>query len=93
VLARKSLYADGPSLKVFYEEDQSNIEEEFGAAFYFAHRVDLHDELKYLATREDGPGTPVKILTGTEVVGYVSIDPNVCIIFSEAGQRLMLLVS
>ena len=63
-------------MKVFYEEDQSQIKKEFGAAFYFAHRVDLHSELKLLATREEGPGKPAEILTGKEVVGYVSLNPT-----------------
>lgn len=42
-----------------------------GAALYYAHRVDLHNALKWLAVREDGPGTPVTIHLGSQVVGYV----------------------
>jgi salicylate hydroxylase len=56
---------------LFYEEDQRQIEKDYGAAFYLSHRVDLHNELKFLATREDAEGKTVKVLTGKEVVGYV----------------------
>lgn len=52
--------------------DGDDIEREFGARFWLAHRVDLHAELKLLATRDEGPGNPVRIETGCEVVGYVS---------------------
>lgn len=46
-----------------------------GAELYYAHRVDLHNALKWLATRSDGPGTPVVIHLKSDVVGYVSISP------------------
>lgn len=73
VTARRSLYADGKSLEVTHVEiwDDDKVEREFGAKFYLAHRVDLHAELKFLATREDGGGIPVIIETGCEVLEYV----------------------
>lgn len=43
-----------------------------GAELYYAHRVDLHSALKWLATRPDGPGTPVTIHLKSDIVGYVS---------------------
>lgn len=43
-----------------------------GTDLYLAHRVDLHNALKWMATRPDGPGEPVKIHLSTEVVDYVS---------------------
>lgn len=52
--------------------DEEDMVREFGVKFYMAHRVDLHAELKFLATREEGPGQPVRIETGCEVVDYVS---------------------
>lgn len=45
-----------------------------GTDLYYAHRVDLHNSLKWMATREDGPGTPVAIHQSSKVVGYVSQD-------------------
>lgn len=44
-----------------------------GAELYYAHRVDLHNALKWMATRQDGPGRPVTIHLGSAVVGYASI--------------------
>ena len=44
-----------------------------GAELYYAHRVDLHNALKWLATREDGPGTPAVIHLKQNVVAYVSL--------------------
>lgn len=37
------------------------------------HRVDLHNELRRLATRADGPGVPCKLETGRRVVKAVRI--------------------
>lgn len=47
-----------------------------GAELYYAHRVDLHNALKWLATRPEGPGTPATIYLRSEVVGYVSVLPS-----------------
>lgn len=44
-----------------------------GAELYYAHRVDLHNSLKWLATRSDGPGQPAVIHLKSDVVEYVSI--------------------
>lgn len=43
----------------------------FGYPLYYAHRVDLHESLKQLATDPEGPGTPVKIHLKSEVISYV----------------------
>lgn len=47
----------------------------FGAPLYYAHRVDLHESLKRLATDPDGPGVPVKMHLKSEVTYYVSNPP------------------
>lgn len=44
-----------------------------GAELYYSHRVDLHSALKWMATREDGPGRPVEIHLGSPVESYVSV--------------------
>ena len=44
-----------------------------GAELYYAHRVDLHNSLKWMATRPDGSGIPVTIHLKSDVVGYVSV--------------------
>lgn len=43
----------------------------YGATLYFAHRVDLHEALRALATGA-GPGEPVDLELETTVVVYVS---------------------
>jgi salicylate hydroxylase len=43
-----------------------------GAALWYAHRVDLHDALKRMATDPRGAGVPVVIHLNSYVVGYVS---------------------
>jgi salicylate hydroxylase len=44
----------------------------YGADLWFAHRVDLHDALKDMATDPTGPGIPVTIHLKSPVVGYVN---------------------
>ncbi|MCJ1424421.1 hypothetical protein MMC29_002309 [Sticta canariensis] len=53
--------------------DLDHIESTFSAPWFLAHRVDLHNELKLLATQEEGPGEPAKIRLSAEVTG---IDPG-----------------
>lgn len=55
----------------FHEADDSYITERYGAPWFFAHRVDLHEELKRLATQEEGEGLPVITHLKSEVVRYV----------------------
>ena len=75
VTSRSAFFVHGDSLKVFSEQHygDNDVVEKYGAEFYLSHRVDLHNELKRLATREDGPGNPAKILLRKEVVNYVSV--------------------
>lgn len=42
-----------------------------GVPMYLAHRVDLHNSLKWLAIREDGPGVPAKIHRASRVAAFV----------------------
>jgi len=53
-----------------------NIEENYGAPIYSVHRVDLHDQLKALATGDDGPGKPCKLHVRATAVDYVSCPPT-----------------
>lgn len=73
VKARKTYIADGHSLAHFYENTYDSIEQDYGAAWYYAHRVDLHEELKTLATTTHGQGVPAIIYPHSEVVQYVSL--------------------
>lgn len=71
VTAKCSFRAKGPSMEKFHVGTEDYIEERFGAPWFFAHRVDLHEGLKRLATAGDGQGVPVKVVLQSEVVKYV----------------------
>lgn len=49
-----------------------DIQENYGHPIYSAHRVDLHDQLKALATEEDGLGQPCELHVRAPVVEYVN---------------------
>lgn len=70
---KKSFRAHGKTLVKFHEADDSYITETFGSPWYFAHRVDLHEELKLLATQEGGEGKPAVVNLRSEVVKYVRV--------------------
>ncbi|KAL3961143.1 FAD binding domain-containing protein [Purpureocillium lilacinum] len=54
-----------------------NIEENYGAPIYSVHRVDLHDQLKALATGDDGPGKPCKLHVRATAVDYDAANATV----------------
>jgi salicylate hydroxylase len=58
--------------------DHSHNDEKFGSPLYYAHRVDLHESLKRMAT-EPGFGTPVDIRLKCAVSSYVN-DPELLIL-------------
>lgn len=73
VTARTAAFMKGDTLDMIDEQVYLDMEDKFGAPFYFAHRVDLHSELKHLATGEEGTGKPATIELRRDVVGYVSL--------------------
>lgn len=62
---------NGVNMQVMVPNYYQNIEEHFGVPIYSVHRVDLHDQLKELATSKDGPGRPCELLTRAKVIKYV----------------------
>ena len=72
VTARCSWRANGKTMEKFHVGTEDYIEKKFGAPWFFAHRVDLHGELRRLATGDEGAGIPVTMQLKAEVVGYVS---------------------
>jgi salicylate hydroxylase len=72
VVTKKSFRAHGDTLVKFHESDERYIEPTYGAPWFLAHRVDLHEELKQLATGRDGAGHPAEIHLGNGVAAYVS---------------------
>jgi len=77
VTCKKSYRAHASSLQKFHTSDESYIPSTFGAPWFLAHRVDLHDELKRLATQTEGEGKPVMVHLKSEVSEYVSrLEPS-----------------
>ncbi|KAI6643888.1 hypothetical protein MCOR14_001697 [Pyricularia oryzae] len=74
----ESMYIFSPSQRdkvLAYSDFRHNIKTH-KAHLYYAHRVDLHENLKRMATAPDGPGTPAVIKTKSEVVLYDPETPS-----------------
>ncbi|KAM3515598.1 hypothetical protein MY11210_000776 [Beauveria gryllotalpidicola] len=56
---------------------EGSAQEIGGAPMYLSHRVDLHNCLKWLATREQGPGVPAKIHRGSNVAAFDPEAPSI----------------
>ena len=62
----------GTSMQIVMPNYYASIKEKYGLPIYSVHRVDLHDQLRELATAEHGLGVPCKLLVRAKVVDYVS---------------------
>lgn len=71
VVAEGSRRVRGDTLEPVHELDLGAIGEKHGSPWYFAHRVDLHQELKRMATTNDG-GPLITFKLRSEVTRYVS---------------------
>ncbi|PNY23864.1 3-hydroxybenzoate 6-hydroxylase 1 [Tolypocladium capitatum] len=87
VKSRRITYNDPFTLGVTAQLSTAELHNSVaGADLYYAHRVDLHSALKWMATREDGPGVPATFHLKSNVVGYAScrlrvrshVRPSVC---------------
>ena len=65
--------AHADTLEPIHFSELVDIESVYSAPWFLSHRVDLHNELKLLATQDEGPGEPAKIHLRAEVTGIVSI--------------------
>ncbi|KAG5974134.1 hypothetical protein E4U55_000078, partial [Claviceps digitariae] len=71
VQSRRSDRLDPSTLEpVLQVSDQQSTTSIGGLPMWLAHRVDLHSALKWMATREDGPGTPAVIHLKSAVKSY-----------------------
>ncbi|KAG5914374.1 hypothetical protein E4U42_000522 [Claviceps africana] len=78
VLNSRSDRLDASSLRpVFRLSDQESTMSMGGLPMWMAHRVDLHSALKWVATREDGPGTPAVLHFHAAVKGYDPSKPSI----------------
>lgn len=70
VTAREQRVVAGATLETVVVVDCSKFSKTYGGAFYFAHRVDLHNELRRLATESQNPA---EIVLNSQVKSY---DPD-----------------
>ncbi|KAL8660351.1 MAG: hypothetical protein Q9202_006622 [Teloschistes flavicans] len=70
VAIRTGSLLNGATMDVIMPNYLGKIEETYGTPLYSVHRVDLHNQLKMLATRMEGPGCAVKILVRAKTVDY-----------------------
>ncbi|ORY60950.1 FAD binding domain-containing protein [Pseudomassariella vexata] len=61
---------NGMDMQMMVPNYYVHIQENYGSPIYSVHRVDLHDQLKTLATGENGPGQPCKLHVRATVVDY-----------------------
>lgn len=69
VYSKQMRMVDPHSLEPQIVEDFSGVEDDYGAAFMFFHRIDLHSTLKDMAVGDEGEGPAVKIQNGVKVKG------------------------
>lgn len=78
VVVRRSYRADGATLDKFNEMGHESLRDTYGAPWFFAHRVDLHEELRRLATQEAVSGdTSVQIHLSSEIVEFVGLHVDI----------------
>ncbi|KAI9855206.1 MAG: hypothetical protein M1813_000501 [Trichoglossum hirsutum] len=72
-LCGAALTARADTLEPLYRGSFTHFSDKYGSMWYSSHRVDLHNELKLLATQEDASGISVEINLASKVV---DIDPK-----------------
>ncbi|KAF5875526.1 putative salicylate hydroxylase protein [Botrytis fragariae] len=77
VTAKSVTVTSGNELVNSHVIEWSNTEEKYGFKSFYSHRVDLHTELKLLATGEEGEGKPAVIYNRCEVVDYDTTNGSV----------------
>ncbi|KAF5877184.1 putative salicylate hydroxylase protein [Botrytis fragariae] len=70
VALRNANIWDGMAMKVVVNGYYANTEEKYGTPLYAAHRVDLHSQLREIATRKGGEGIPVDLKVRAKIIGY-----------------------
>ncbi|KAL5333984.1 hypothetical protein BJX70DRAFT_391760 [Aspergillus crustosus] len=70
VTARRHILASGSSLEPITDVQYPNFKELYGGPWLLAHRVDLHSELRRVATESEGLGQPVQLSLRSEVIDY-----------------------
>ena len=72
VAIRKGSLIDGTNMQVLVPNYYKDCESTWGMPMYAVHRVDLHTQLRLLATQKEGPGRPCDVQVRCKVIDYVS---------------------
>ncbi|KAI3390932.1 hypothetical protein diail_8347 [Diaporthe ilicicola] len=70
VAIRKGSLIDGTNMEVLVPNYYKDCESTWGLPMYAVHRVDLHTQLRRLATETEGPGQPCDVQVRSKVVDY-----------------------
>ncbi len=68
-MAMQVVRADVDPMEEVRVYDHSAIEDTWGAPYFTAHRVDMHETLRSMAT-DKGPGNPAELTTNATVESY-----------------------
>lgn len=71
VSLRNTSLIDGTNMEVLVPSYYKDCESTWGLPMYTVHRVDLHTQLRQLATETEGPGQPCDVQVRSKVVEYV----------------------
>lgn len=70
VTLRGTSLVDGTNMQTLVPAYYKDCESTWGQPMYAVHRVDLHTQLRQLATRAEGPGRPCDVRVRAQVVAY-----------------------
>ncbi|KAK7698843.1 hypothetical protein SLS64_012196 [Diaporthe eres] len=85
VAIRNSSLIDGTNMEILVPKYYKDCESTWGVPMYAVHRVDLHTQLRQLATGKDGPGRPCDVQVRSKVVEYDAENGKVT---TESGEAL-----
>lgn len=68
------------------DTDLTESNKRWAHPWQLVYRISLHEELKRVATSEEGPGTPAKLFISTKVV---AVDPEQGVVSLEDGTTVV----
>ncbi|KAG6368792.1 hypothetical protein INS49_003006 [Diaporthe citri] len=85
VAIRKTSLIDGTNMEVLVPNYYKDCEYNWGISMHAVHRVDLHTQLRQVATEKEGPGRPCDVQVRSKVVEYDAENGKVT---TESGEVL-----
>lgn len=84
VVLRGMSLIDGTNMQTLVPTYYKDCQSTWGVPMYAAHRVDLHTQLRELATQAHGPGHPCEVRVKAKVVDYDAANGSVTTADGEA---------